>query len=156
MSHVLFEKLRTRIVSWAIRDSIPLLNRVRRRGAHWPSHDELRLFPKASLGHELAAFLDARGVSFLDRYEAHDALHVLLGYDTTLRGELELQAFMWGSRSSSFAGRVLFVWGGLMAPEHVGAMRDALDRGRCSPRMDEARLRAMLADPTEAVRAALL
>jgi hypothetical protein len=152
---VLFERLRTRIVSFAIRDSIPLLNLVR-RPAKWPRLAELRSHPDKSLGREVAAFLDARGVPFLDHYEAHDTLHVLLGYDTTLRGELELQAFMWGSRSSSPAGRVLFVWGGLMAPEHIGAMRAAFARGRRSPRMNEARLREMLAEPTAVVRAELV
>ena len=153
---MLFERLRTRIVSFAIRDSIPLLNLLRRPPTTWPPLAELRRYPRASLGREVAAFLDARGVPFLDRYEPHDTLHVLLEYDTTLRGELELQAFMWGSRSSSFAGRVLFVWGGMMAPEHLGAMRRALRRGRRSPRMDEERLRAMLAEPSTLVRTELL
>jgi hypothetical protein len=153
---VLFERLRTRIVSIAIRDSIPVINLFRRRRGSWPPLAELRRFPEASLGREVAAFLDARGVPFLDRYEPHDTLHVLLEYDTSLRGELELQAFMWGSKSSSFAGRVLFVWGGLMAPEHIGAMRRALRRGRRSIPIDELRLGAMLDEPPATVRAELL
>jgi ubiquinone biosynthesis protein Coq4 len=153
---MLLERLRTRIVSMAIRDSIPLINLVRRPIEPWPPLAELRNYPEKSLGREVAAFLDARGVPFLDRYEPHDTLHVLLEYDTSLRGELQLQAFMWGSGSSSPAGRILFVWGGLMAPEHLGAMRRALARGRRSRRMDERRLRAMLAEPSSVVRAELL
>jgi ubiquinone biosynthesis protein Coq4 len=123
------ESFRVRIVSWAIRDSIPVLNLVR-RPKPWPSLEELRAYPEESLGRAIAELLDARGLPFLPKYETHDAIHVLLGYDTTARGELELQAFMWGNASSSIAGRVLFLWGGLMLPEHWRPMRAALLRGR--------------------------
>jgi hypothetical protein len=138
--------LRTRVVSWAIRASVPVLNLVRRPVA-WPELGELRTYPDGTLGRETERYLDALGLPFLPHYENHDALHVVLGYDTTARGELELQAFMWGNGASSFAGRVLFVWGAVMLPEYVLPMRAALARGRRSARVREERFPSELRDP---------
>jgi hypothetical protein len=152
---VLLRERRTRIVSWAIRDSIPVLNLVR-RPPRWPALEALRVYPEGSLGRELAAFLDRRGLPFLPHYEGHDALHLVLGYDTSLQGELELQAFMWASRSSSFAGRVLLVWGALMMPEHLGAMRRGYRRGRCSAAVDDDVLLDRLYEPLDEVVASFV
>jgi hypothetical protein len=143
-------ELRTRIVTWAIRDSIPVLNIVR-RPAPWPSIEELRTYRDGTLGRETARLLDDRGLPLLAHYENHDALHRILDYDTTARGELELQAFMWGNRSSSPAGRVLFVWGAMMLPEHVGAMRKAFARGRRALPVREHLLPTRLHEPLSAI-----
>lgn len=143
--------LRTQIVSFAIRDSVPVLNLVR-RPARWPAIEALRAYPDGTLGRETARYLDALGLPFLPHYENHDALHLVLGYDTSARGELELQAFMWGNGASSFAGRVLFIWGAMMLPEHIGAMRGALERGRRSARVREDLFPRRLREPVPSVQ----
>ena len=47
-------------------------------------------------------------MEFLPKYEPHDALHVLLGYDATTVGEIRLQAFMAGNSTRSVAGWILY------------------------------------------------
>jgi ubiquinone biosynthesis protein COQ4 len=145
------QTLRTHLVSWAIRTSVPVLNVVR-RPAPWPTLEELDLFPAGSLGREVADYMRSRGLPFLAHYENHDAIHLLLGYDTDARGEMELQAWMWGNDSSSFAGGVLFFWGAAMLPEHWQAMREAYKRGRRAHAMREARLPFRLEQSLERVR----
>jgi hypothetical protein len=139
------------MVTWAIRESVPPLNRLRRPQS-WPSLAALRSYPPGSLGRETAAFLDERRLAFLPRYENHDAIHLILQYETSARGELELQAFMWGNGASSCAGRGLFLWGALMLPEHVPAMRDAFARGRRARPIQDKRLPLRLRDPLAALR----
>src|SRR5215470_3150407 len=109
--------VRMTALEWMIVRAVPILNRFRLRTEWQHSLDEVRHFPAGSWGAYLANFLDARQFTdFLTNYEAHDAFHTLLDYDTNVVGEMRLQAFMVGNRSASFAGRVLFVLGSLLLP----------------------------------------
>jgi ubiquinone biosynthesis protein Coq4 len=148
---MLFVRLRERFVTHLIGDYVPVLNLVR-RPARWPTLVELRAYPPGSLGREVAAYLDARGLPFKVRYENHDAIHALLDYETNIRGEMELQAFMWANGSSSPAGRVLFALGGLLLPEQWEAMRRAYLRGRAAAPIEEGQLPFRLGEPLERVR----
>ena len=134
-----FRALRERFVTHLIGDYVPVLNLVR-RPKPWPTLETLRDYPDGTLGREVAAYLDARALPFKVRYENHDAIHCITGYETNIRGEMELQAFMWANASSSPAGRVLFVIGGLLLPEQWQAMRDAYRRGLHAAPMEEWRL----------------
>jgi ubiquinone biosynthesis protein Coq4 len=71
---------------------------------------------------------------FLPKYEHHDALHVLLGYDTTVLGEARLQAFMVGNRTPTFAGKSLHILAQLLLPEDRDLLaRDRLRGSKSSP-----------------------
>jgi len=122
--------IRATVVAWMINKSVPLLNLFRRPTPFPYTLNQLRDFPKQSLGAETAAFLDKRNFNFLPQYETHDVFHTLLGYGTTTTGELRLQAFMWGNKSSSIAGRILFIIGSLTLPELWSQLRDDFQRGR--------------------------
>lgn len=151
---MLLRRLRERFVTHLIGDYVPVLNLVR-DPAPWPTLGELRSYPRGTLGSEVAAYLDARGLPFKVRYENHDAIHCILDYETNIRGEMELQAFMWANRASSPAGRVLFVVGGLLLPEQWRAMRDAFRRGLAARPIEEAKLPFRLREPVEGVRGGL-
>lgn len=151
---MLLHGLRDRFVKHLIGDYVPLLNLLR-NPAPWPSLRELDAFPEGSLGHEVAAFLRARGLPFKVRYENHDAIHAILDYDTTTQGEMEVQAFLWANGSSSRAGRILFVVGGALLPEHWRAMRAAYRRGRRAAPIEEAKLPTRLRERLTDVRAEL-
>ena len=121
---------RSRLVARMIAASVPLLNRFRRPPPFPYTLEELRRLPPDSLGAETASFLDRRHFGFLPKYETHDVIHALLGYDTTTSGELRLQAFMCGNRSASKAGQVLFVIGAVLLPELWGQLTRDFHRGR--------------------------
>ncbi len=136
---MIFRRLRERFITHLIGDYVPLLNLVR-NPTPWPTLKALREFPDGTLGREVAAFLDARGLPFKVRYENHDAIHALLGCETDIRGEMEVQAFLWANRASSPAGRILFLVGGLLLPEQWSAMRAAYHRGHAAAAIEESRL----------------
>ena len=129
-------RARVALLQWMIIVAVPFLNRFRRRSGWNYSLNELRLFPKGSWGGTLAQFLDTRGFAdFLPNYESHDAFHTLLGYETSVTGEMRLQAFMIGNRGASFAGCVLFVLGCFILPELLPQLRLDLERGRKSSQL---------------------
>jgi hypothetical protein len=143
--------LRERFVTHVIGDYVPVLNLVR-RPTRWPTLQELRAYPDESLGREVAKYLDDRGLPFKIRYENHDAIHCILDYDTTIQGEMEVQAFLWANGASSPAGRILFVVGGALLPEQWSAMRSAYARGRGAKPIAERSLPFRLLEPLGRVR----
>jgi len=143
--------LRERFVTHLIGDYVPVLNLVR-DPAPWPTLQELRDFPEESLGRRVAKYLDDRGLPFKVRYENHDAIHCILDYDTTIRGEMEVQAFLWANDASSPAGRILFVVGGALLPEQWRAMRAAHARGRKARPIEERTLPFRLREPLSEIR----
>ena len=149
-----FRALRERFVTHLIGDYVPVLNLVR-RPKPWPTLGALRDYPNGTLGREVAAYLDARHLPFKVRYENHDAIHCITDYETNIRGEMELQAFMWANDSSSPAGRILFVVGGMLLPDQWGAMREAYARGKEAAPMEEHRLPDRLFEPLSDVKEAV-
>ena len=147
---------RKRLVAWMIHKAVPALN-VFRYPQPWPyTLEEMRTFPLGSLGLEMASFLDARSFDLLEKYEVHDAAHTILGYKTTTVGELKLQAFMWGNKSSSYAGRVLFLIGLAILPELWPELKLDYERGKkAAERIEEWNLAALVHQDLTALRSQL-
>jgi len=142
------------LLEWMIVSAVPALNRFRPRAEWQHSLDALRHFPVQSWGANLAAFLDARRFAdFLTNYEAHDAFHTLLNYDTNVVGELRLQAFMVGNRSASVAGRVLLGLGSLLVPDLWPQLRCDFMRGRQSECVRHWHVPSLLAQTIEQLQA---
>jgi ubiquinone biosynthesis protein Coq4 len=77
--------------------------------------EKLRSFPKGSFGKAWADFLYDNDLQPLTtgfrRKQLHDGVHVLTGYDSSLVGEVELQAFLLGAKFGLFN---LFIGIGLL------------------------------------------
>lgn len=139
-----FQNLRKKILGWMIVESVPILN-LFRSSPPWPySLEQLRYFPTGSWGKELAAMLDSHKLGLLPKYETHDALHILLGYRTTVTGELRLQAFMLGNRSASNAGFILLFLGLIFLPESYSKIMMDFERGRQATRVAEWNIAGLL------------
>lgn len=123
-------QFRKRLVAWMIHQAVPTLNIFRNPKPFPYTLEEMRKFHQGTLGYEVAVFLDKRGFDLLPKYEIHDAIHTILNYNTTTVGELKLQAFMWGNKSSSFAGRILFLIGLIVLPELWTELKSDLERGK--------------------------
>lgn len=117
--------------------------------------DALARLPAGTLGHEFVKYYRDNGiepfvttfpidsdVDYLSkRYrETHDIFHVLTGYGTDERGEMELQAFVLGNLGVRQAVLILAVsvprqiakWGVKGLGEYLGRLRAAYRRGRRS------------------------
>jgi ubiquinone biosynthesis protein Coq4 len=148
---ILFHQRKT-LLGRMINLSVPLLNRFRKGIPFHHTLDQLRQLPRDTWGYCTAAFLDREGYGFLPNYEQHDALHTLLGYDTSTEGELRVQAFMVGNGTASFAGRCLFLLGRLLVPELDRDLRPHVHRGRNSEPVDWQQISSLMVVPIESVR----
>jgi len=145
-------RARSRLLGWLIVRSVPVLNAFR-SGYPWgTAFSELIAYPEDSWGRHVHAFLSNRRMEFLPKYQPHDALHVLLGYDATTEGEIRLQAFMAGNSTRSFAGWVLYRLGLIFLPECRESMRSDFSRGRTSKPIDWLSIECALRMPLAVVR----
>ena len=145
-------RARLRLIRWLIVQAVPVLNQFRKPTGWSVTVSELNRLRPDSWGRALAQFLSVRNLGFLPQYEAHDALHCLLGYGTTATGELRLQAFMMGNRSITVAGRVLLLIGLCLVPELRSRLRHEFQRGRASARVASWSIVALLGEPIELIR----
>jgi hypothetical protein len=143
---------RSSLLGWLIVRSVPVLNAFR-RGYPWhTAFNELSAYPQDSWGRHVHTFLVNRCMEFLPKYEPHDALHVLLGYDATTEGEIRLQAFMAGNSTRSFAGWVLYRLGLILLPECRELMKSDFARGGASEPIDWLSIEGAMRMPLASVR----
>lgn len=107
---------------------------------------------QSSWGYKLRSYLSDRGLQYLPKYQQHDALHVLLGYDTTPLHEIRLQAFMVGNGASSFAGGVLYRIGLILLPENRELLRSDFERGAVATRIDWSAIEREIPKPLAGVQ----
>jgi ubiquinone biosynthesis protein COQ4 len=145
-------------------------------------HPTLRRLPEGSVGRAYVDFMTREGLSaaglvaesarmgrvpFADRLQwyidrqrdTHDLLHVLTGYGRDALGEQCVLAYTYGQQPS--LGNVFIAWLGALEIKRtvkshapvLGAVREAQTMGRGAPRLIAQDIRALLAEPLDAVRA---
>lgn len=112
--------------------ALPMLKKVRKPNDFRYSELELYQLPAGTLGNDLYYFLEKRNMPLLPHYARHDIKHVLLGYDTTDKGEVCLQSFMLGNGRISFPVLATVTYGMLTMPEYWKKMRQAYRQGKQS------------------------
>ncbi|MEL6637684.1 MAG: Coq4 family protein [Bacteroidota bacterium] len=145
---------RDRLMIWLVDRTKPLYVRwFKGHRQHWRL-DRRRLlgYPAKSLGYELGKFLEREGFELLPKLEDHDVLHVLLHYETTVIGEVQMQAFLLGNgkRSLYAAGTVLLAL--LLIPEGYRRYWAAYRRGWRSRSITGWRFEHLLREPTVLLR----
>ncbi len=114
--------------------ALPALQRLRKSTPFPYSLQHLKALPAGSLGNDLYAFIESRGLQLLTHYARHDMKHIVLGYDTTEEGELCLQSFMLGNGRVSVPVLATVAFGICTAPELWRKMRMAYKMGsQCMP-----------------------
>lgn len=78
---------------------------------------KLQEYPSGTVGHELLQFLAKNDFDFVPYYEHHDMKHVLLGYDTSAKGEICMQVFMFGNAGVSLISLSLFLSFAIWTPD---------------------------------------
>ena len=129
--------------------ALPVL-KVFRRPARFPyTLEELQALPPDTLGYALVRFIREKDLTLLVHYARHDLKHILLGYDTTDRGEVCLQSFMLGNGRVSFPVLATVLYGTCTMPEYWRVMRAAFRLGRTCPPIHGWDWFALLEEPVE-------
>jgi ubiquinone biosynthesis protein Coq4 len=124
-------KIRSRLlVCLTHKLALPLLKLVRKPEVFPYHRNQLLAFPEGSLGRSLILMLEENDFQLLTHYAKHDMKHILLGYPTTDKGEVCLQAFMLGNGHISFPVLSTLAFGVLTMPEYWASFCHAYQRGR--------------------------
>lgn len=106
------------------------LARYKRKPWQTSSTDLVTTYSTGTLGAAIGYFLRINEFELIPRFEDHDVLHVLLEYDTSLKGEIQLQYFLFGNGKRSVYVILTCSLGLLIAPEYCQAYSFAYARGR--------------------------
>ena len=94
------------------------------------SSDDLLMFPKNSLGYATGEFLKKNEFELLDKLEAHDVFHVLLGMKTSVKEEIGMQFILFGNGKRSFYLFATMSLGFLLQAEHYKYFKFCYQRGK--------------------------
>ncbi len=132
--------------------ALPILKVVRKPQVFPYNRQQLLQMQEGTLGKALIKMLDANNLQLLPYYAKHDIKHILLGYDTTDKGEVCLQCFMLGNRHISFPVFITVVFGFIAVPEHWSSFIKAYKRGRQSNAIDGWKWFEILQEPVEVLQ----
>lgn len=100
---VFIKKLRSRLLISLVEQTkyvyIYLTNKKRKK---WKvTLADLQSYSANSLGKDLANFLQQENFNLIEGLESHDVYHVLLGYNTSVEEEVQMQFFLMGNGKKS-------------------------------------------------------
>ena len=127
--------------------ALPILKIVRKPQLFPYNRQQLLQMDEGTLGKELIGMLDSNNLQLLSYYAKHDIKHILLGYETTDRGEVCLQCFMLGNGHISFPVFITVVFGFITIPEHWSSFRKAFARGKESAAIESWKWFEILHEP---------
>ena len=124
-------KLREKLCIWLFECSkIPYAKYFKRTAAWGLNSTQLLTYPTNSLGHVIGLFLKYNGFEMIPKLERHDAYHVITGYETSVKGEIELQYFLTGNGKRSLYQLASLTLGTLLLPEYYHSYIRAFQRGK--------------------------
>lgn len=132
--------------------ALPILKIIRQPQLFPYTREQLSQMQEGSLGRELIAMLDKNNLQLLPYYAKHDIKHILLGYDTTDKGEVCLQCFMLGNGHMSFPVFITVLFGAVAAPEYWGSFVQAYKKGKRSIPINSWKWFEILQEPITALR----
>ncbi len=112
--------------------ALPILKVIRKPELFPYTRQQLLQMQEGTLGKELIIMLDKNKLELLPYYAKHDIKHILLGYDTTDKGEVCLQCFMLGNGHVSFPVLITVLFGIVAVPEHWSSFKAAYKMGKQS------------------------
>lgn len=136
--------------------ALPILKVIRKPQLFPYNRQQLLQMDEGTLGKELIQMLDANNLQLLPYYAKHDIKHILLGYDTTDKGEVSLQCFMLGNGHISFPVFITVVFGFMAVPEHWSSFIKAYKRGRQCNAINGWKWFELLHEPVEALQQKIL
>ncbi|MDJ1467383.1 hypothetical protein QNI19_18290 [Cytophagaceae bacterium DM2B3-1] len=89
----------------------------------------MRVYPPESFGYKIAQVLDTYNFTLIPHYESHDAKHILLDYEMTAEGEVQLQCFMLGNGQVIFSVIFAVCLGFILMPDQWCVFYNDILRG---------------------------
>lgn len=136
MENKTVDKFRGSILNFAVECAKPLYAKVFGHGRKpWSiTKEDLKKYPKNSLGNALSIFLEDHQFSLIPLYERHDVFHVLLGYPPRVIEESGMQFFLLGNGKYTPSVFITVIFSILIIPDQLGYFIKEYRRGKkCLP-----------------------
>lgn len=148
------DSLRDRLLVNAVEWTKPYYARFFKRHRQPWKHNlaSLKKLPRHSLGNDLAFFLEEEGIDLMPKLEEHDVMHVLMSYETTVKGEARMQFFLLGNGKRSFYALLTAFVSLFLIPESWGAFFREFSKGRRCRNISHWQFEHLLAEPTKMLR----
>ena len=124
----------------------------KRKGWHI-SIEQLKQYPKNSLGKDLADFLVQENFDLIAGMESHDVYHLVLEYSTKVEDEAKMQFFLLGNGKKSPYAIGTSIIAFLVIPDQWLAFWNAYNRGKKSLKVYLWDSRFLLKEKTTVLRA---
>jgi hypothetical protein len=145
--------LRERVLSNTVGFLNPIYKTIMPRNRAWTlTKTDLRQFPTATLGKDLANFMDANNFDILPYLETHDIYHVLLGYQPTIVEEARLYFCLFGNGKYSFEVINTVLVSLVLLPDYWGDLFRHYERGRACRSIAKWDFRYLLHEDTEVLK----
>ena len=125
---------RERILRTGVAYYYPFYALFRKKQSSWHLNSQILLnYPSNSLGYALGLFLAHHQFELYDKCENHDIFHVILNYDVSVLGELQLVFCLLGNGRYTLTNMLASMAGILLYPEYIRKFKYAYLRGRALP-----------------------
>ncbi|MFT4601244.1 MAG: ubiquinone biosynthesis protein Coq4 [Arenicella sp.] len=116
------------------------------------SSDDLLCFPENSLGFATGSFLRKNEFELLDKLEAHDVFHVLLGMQTSVKEEIGMQFILFGNGKRSFYLFATMTLGFVLQAEHYKYFKYCYQKGKGIRSFAGLKMKELLTEPLLEIR----
>jgi ubiquinone biosynthesis protein Coq4 len=145
---------REKLLLWLLGNVIPIHAKIYYKRPSWNlSANELKQYPENTLGNKLGNFLIQEKLEPVPKVERHDAYHILLDFDTTLKDEAAMQFFLIGNgKISPFTLGTAFFTSFFM-PERLKFFYQEFKRGSKAKSIAKWNFKALLNENFEDLKA---
>jgi ubiquinone biosynthesis protein Coq4 len=128
----------------AVKALFPVAGVIQRKSPGHLKVQELCTMLPGSFGRELGEHMQRYKIDFIPGFEEHDMKHLLLGYPLSVRGEMLLSAFEFGTGNRSFMTLGVFLPALIVAPELWPDLVKQFKRGRANKQVRKIHLKSQL------------
>jgi hypothetical protein len=151
-----FKNYREKLIETFFNVSIKPSQWLKRNKESWHlSRQKMLEMPSNTLGHDVGCFLQHHNFELLDKGESHDVYHVLLGYQTDVVNEVNMQFFLFGNGRRSIYTYAAMAAGLFFLPEFVRLFFKEMMHGRHLKSIKYWEVKNLLSKNTEILRGRL-
>lgn len=137
LTKILLTKTRWKIVTWLTIKATEVSGIVLKE-RNWPYQiEDYQKMVKDSLGYQYHQCISTNKIEYKANLIKHDMKHLILGYDMTIRNELNIVAFLLGNKSANKVSLIYLMTCLVFVPEYIPKLKTHYKRGQNAKRLND-------------------
>ena len=127
--------IRWKIVTWLTIQATEISGLVLKE-RNWPFQpSDYSKMHKTSLGYHNHICISSQKIEYKANLIKHDMKHIILGYDMTIKNELNIVAFLIGNKSANKVSIFYLIVCLMFVPDYLPKLRKHYNRGKTAKRL---------------------